>query len=442
MSARRLCSGRWGIAALLGALLGLGGCTTTALPPPILDGSLATALGPASGTPEAEDPFHLSAADRRWLVERIDPTLPKPSRFRALLALFDDEGELSLVYDLATSTAASDTLAARRGNCLSFTVLFVALARELGFEARVQEVSIPPAWSRLEDVAVANRHVVAWGRFDGRPWEVDFGRFTRPANAPRRLFDDEEVRAVLASNQGASLLAANEDALPRLRAALHVDDALVQGWINLGVGLARDGELASAEFAFRRALERAPGDASALSGLLRLYRTLDPQRAAELEAVMPRLLARNPWVLYASGQRAVEAGDDAAAIIAFEGAVKAAPQDPWFHLALVKARLAVADASGAERALRRAERRLADPAEYALLVAELLRPAPRELIAVADVVPKKAGKRLDGLPLELVDAMEPEDPAAQCVPVRMNPAAALGGSFRGAILDRRGERCR
>ncbi|MEM1434615.1 MAG: tetratricopeptide repeat protein [Pseudomonadota bacterium] len=375
----------------LSALL-LCGCVGPSLPPPVLAGSLDSALGLPAAAVAAEDPFYLSDNDRRWLAARIDRSWSEGARFRALLELFEDDGELALEYDLSASTSATHTLAARRGNCLSFTVLFVALARELDINAQVQEVSIPAAWARLGDVAVANRHVVAWGRIASRAWEVDFGRFTVATTTPRRLLSDREVRAVLASNQGASLLATADDGLPLLRAALRVDEDLAQGWGNLGVGLARLGDLAGAEYAFRRALEHEPGDASALSGLLRLYREIDPATAETLEVVMPRLVSRSPWVRYNRGQQALTQGDLAAALRAFEAAVRTAPDEPWFHLAVVRTRAGMGDRQGAKRALRRAERALRDEAQYALLVEELLE-LKRQMLAVAGVGPDKLGTK-------------------------------------------------
>lgn len=380
---------------LLASALWLGGCVSQKLPPRVLNGSLEAAIGPPAAAAMATDPFRLSDEDRRWLGERIDSSSPQLFRFRALLKLFQDSGELALEYDLTTSTSASDTLAARRGNCLSFTVLFVALAREIGIEAHVQAVSIPPAWSRLQNVVVANQHVVAWGRFAGRSWEVDFGRFARAADTPRRLFSDRQIRAVLASNQGASLLAIEDNGLPLLRAALRVDEELVQGWVNLGVGLARNNDPSAAEYAFRRALEHSPGDGSALSGLLRLYQHIDPATAAKLDVLMPALAARNPWVLYARGQQSLAEGDVPNALTVFEAAERSAPQEPWFHIAIVRAHALAGDQRGARRALRRAQRRLGDEAQYALLLAELLQPE-RQALTVAAVGPDKLGAPPEG----------------------------------------------
>ena len=63
-----------------------------------------------------------------------------------------------LEYDETTRTAAA-TFQARRGNCLSFSNMFVALARQLGLKASFQEVDTPPDWAFRNDAFVLNRHV-------------------------------------------------------------------------------------------------------------------------------------------------------------------------------------------------------------------------------------------------------------------------------------------
>ena len=50
------------------------------------------------------------------------------------------------MYDEITRTA-SETFRARRGNCLSFSNMFVAMARDVGLDVQFQEVEIPPDWT-------------------------------------------------------------------------------------------------------------------------------------------------------------------------------------------------------------------------------------------------------------------------------------------------------
>ena len=93
-------------------------------------------------------------------------------------------GMFSLEYAEVTRTA-SGTFHDRQGNCLSFTMLFVALARAAGLPANYQSVEVPPTWANDGQVVIANHvnTVVRTGsrRRDGR--RLQHSRRTRGSPA-------------------------------------------------------------------------------------------------------------------------------------------------------------------------------------------------------------------------------------------------------------------
>jgi Flp pilus assembly protein TadD len=376
---------RWRRALIPPALMmALGGCAGVGLPPPVymesgdtperlLQASGSEAPGPSAAGP---DPFALSPETRSWIRERVGTDGSTGRRLNELAALFANGGPLQLDYDLVASQGAEATLEAGRGNCLSFTILFVALARELGLDARIQEVPVARTWSRVEDTVVSDRHVIASGRTPRGFWEVDFGRLTRPSGEPRESLPDRVVAAMLESNRGAAALSRGDsaEALERLRRSARMAPELEQSWVNLGVALGRSGAAADAELAFRTALVHQPGEPSALSGLMRLYRETGATTTADaLEAVLPRLLDQNPYHLYNQGLQAEREGDPGRARALFARAVRARPDEPWFHTALIRASLEAGDREGGRVALLQARARVDDPDELRrILAAELL----------------------------------------------------------------------
>ena len=78
-----------------------------------------------------------------FIDQYVEPGQYASYKLKRLLYALLGEGEFELVYDDSTRTAAS-TFENRRGNCISFTNMFIAMARDLGLEARYQEVEIPP----------------------------------------------------------------------------------------------------------------------------------------------------------------------------------------------------------------------------------------------------------------------------------------------------------
>ena len=68
---------------------------------------------------------------------------------------------LDFDYEPSLTLTAADTFNHRTGNCLSFTAMFIAMAREAGLKAWFQEVKLPPEWSSVNDTFLVSMHVNA-----------------------------------------------------------------------------------------------------------------------------------------------------------------------------------------------------------------------------------------------------------------------------------------
>ncbi len=98
--------------------------------------------------PELED-IDVLALDqdmRDFLNEHVNPNRGYFLKMHDLIYAMISDGTFGLEYDESTRTA-EETFHARHGNCLSFTNMFVAMAREVGIDASFQEIEIPPSWS-------------------------------------------------------------------------------------------------------------------------------------------------------------------------------------------------------------------------------------------------------------------------------------------------------
>lgn len=81
-----------------------------------------------------------------FLDEHIDRNSNQDKQLAQLIYAIIGGGRFLLAYDDSTSTA-QEAFNNRRGNCLSFTNMFISMARDLGLKAKYQEVAIPPDWS-------------------------------------------------------------------------------------------------------------------------------------------------------------------------------------------------------------------------------------------------------------------------------------------------------
>ena len=93
---------------------------------------------------------------------RDDPIVTRgnqASRTAHLLALVFGPDMKAFAYAGGHSTVAADTWRLRRGDCLSLSVMSVALARALEVPAQVQEVRVPASFDRRGGVDFLNAHV-------------------------------------------------------------------------------------------------------------------------------------------------------------------------------------------------------------------------------------------------------------------------------------------
>ncbi|WP_295960316.1 transglutaminase domain-containing protein, partial [uncultured Xanthomonas sp.] len=90
--------------------------------------------------------MQLPPALHALLQQRIDRGADAEHRLQQLVALAFDANGLDLQYDPKATHSVAESYATRHVNCLSFTLLFVAMARDVGLQAQVQEVRRVLSW--------------------------------------------------------------------------------------------------------------------------------------------------------------------------------------------------------------------------------------------------------------------------------------------------------
>jgi len=265
----------------------------------------------------AVDILALSPAMDRFLDENVRVVENQNEQLRHLAWAIMRSGDFTLVYDDSTRTAA-DTFAMRRGNCMSFTNLFIALARELGLDARYQEVEVPPNWSMSGESFLYSQHVnVLIDLNHGRTRIVDFNLYDFDTAYPMWIVSDARGRAHFYNNIGAEKMLADEPAaaLAYFRRALREDPEFGPSWINLGLLHRRAGFTAHAEVALLHALELDHDNLMAMSNLVSLYEEAgETERAAAFAAKVHSHRMKNPYYRYQLADQAFAEGDYETAI--------------------------------------------------------------------------------------------------------------------------------
>lgn len=284
------------------------------------------------------------------IEERIDQVVAAILGERGLRFRYENDG----IYDVR------EAFRRRRGNCVTFSMLVVAVAREFRLPAEFNEVPIRPRWSRTGGIVLESRHLNV--RVDGGAhcYEIDLEMLESLRIPGATTYPAADARAFAStySNAGAYRMGAGDGpgALALLELATRTDPTFAGAWANLGATHLVLGNYEQARAAFQHALKLERSAMSALSGLASLERQLGHAAEAEkLEARVRSYRLRNPYYRYALAREELTAGRPAAARKHLARALALKDDEPVFCALMAE----IAHLQGREREARRWAARLA-----------------------------------------------------------------------------------
>jgi len=303
-------------------------------------------------------PFHLTDEMAAWAEGTIagHRTQMAEVKLGILQRSFFDGGEFEFQYDVVGTLTAEEAFAARHGNCMSFTSLFIALSRSLGVRTFLVSVKRQPEVMKDEGLVVVNRHVVAGFKAPSKIHLFDFYVTNTSPHVTQRILDDLEASAIYHTNIGGAAIRAGdpEEAVRNLEIAVILVPRWAPAWVNLGVARARLGKTEEAFAAFQRALEVEPGNSSAFVNLAKIYR--EQGRTAEAETAMRAAAdsTRNPFTLIAMANAEMLRGNFDAAGQYLRRARWWYGKEPEVYLALSRLARLEGDDSKAQKFSKRA----------------------------------------------------------------------------------------
>ena len=308
---------------------------------------------------ENEEVFAVNAEMREFLVSHVSRRVSDYIKLHELLHAIINEGTFGLEYDETTRTA-TETFVLRQGNCLSFSNMFVAMAREVGLEVEFQEVDIPPDWTYRNDAFVLNRHVnVLVDLGTAGDQAVDFNIDDFRTSYDRRTISDQRALAHYFNNMGVERMQVGDTTSALLyfrRAIAENDRRFSPAWANLGILYLREDHPAYAEAAFLEAVKANPGDYVAMSNLVNLYEQQGDQERAEVyRKKVNRHRNQNPYYRYQLARDAFFAQDYDAAINHLKYAIRKREQEDQFCFLLGLAYLQKGNEAAARRWFAQAE---------------------------------------------------------------------------------------
>lgn len=300
-------------------------------------------------------PPELHAQFKAQVMQRMQTP---PQRVQRIVEFMLGPEGLALEYDLDTTRTVAETLHDRRGNCLSFTLTFVTLAREAGLDAYVQETDQVLARLHGGNMVFHSGHANAGVRIRGQRFVIDFDRSVVAMSRPPRAISDQRALAHYYNNRGAERLMTGDFAASRsyLDAAIGLAPDFVPAWNNLGVLHLRSGAPRAAEHAYLAALERAPKYVPTLSNLTGLYQQLgEEKKLVVYQRRLDEMQRRDPFHNFILGLQLENNGDDAQALNHYLRAIRLYRGEPQFHLAAARIYGRLGEQRLAERAQARAQ---------------------------------------------------------------------------------------
>lgn len=278
-------------------------------------------------------------------------------RLDRLMGFLFQKSGLGMEYSVDATLTVEQAYRARKANCLTFTLLTVALARESGLQAYAQELDDILVWRVGDDIVFRFNHVNA-GITAGRTrFTVDVASNEVKARDPPKPIPDQRLLALYYNNRAAELLAGASPAVaaPYMAMALQLAPRYASAWANAGVLQLRQGDPQAAEPDYQKALALDPANETALVNLVTLYRNNgDEARRAIYTRRLEKSHMKDPYFQFMQAEDDQKQGDYAGAVQHYWRAIHLYDGDPRFYVGLAHAYRQLGDERHARRAMDRA----------------------------------------------------------------------------------------
>lgn len=271
--------------------------------------------------------------------------------------MFDADG-LGVVYREDANYTVAEVYEHRQANCLSFTMLFMAIAREAGLEVYPQEIEQTLSWRQADGTLYLSNHVNAGVRIGPRQFTVDVAGDNVIARDPPVQITEQRLLSHYYNNLAVARLeqADYPGALSLIAIALSLDPQYPSHWSNAGVMRVRNGDLAGGEQAYLHALRLDAGNSHALYNYAGLQqRTGNRTREVELRRRLARVQQNDPLFHFLQAAEYERKGELTLAIRHYRIAIRLHDKEHRFHAALANAYLETGDVRRAVSALARAQ---------------------------------------------------------------------------------------
>jgi tetratricopeptide (TPR) repeat protein len=375
--AMRVSQGSLRLGFALALPLWFAGCAGLPEQPALSTDDLAWVSGGAGLLPDpgkgvAEDTASLMRVTpemRRFANEATVGEVSVQGKAAALAAALGDADQRHVRYDAEATLTAEQAFLQRRANCLSYTLLFVALAREVEIPVTFNEVDVPPIWDLGDDrTSLLYRHINA--RIDllreHRVVDVSGGEYD--PGYPQRVIADAAALAQFYNNRAVELRLKRRDAdaLGYALRALELSPDAAYLWGNLASLYLQDGNPRAARIAVTQALRLDPSSMMGYDTAAQVYEQLGERHLARyFHQRAQDFLEQNPYHHYQLALVALRDGDKDLAYSETRLAIERYSKDARFYFLMAVVLEQMGKDGLASHSMRVAMDLTADPAQQA-----------------------------------------------------------------------------
>lgn len=324
--------------------------------------AVAMALSPTATGSVAPQPAQIMRVPPALqAMVQVQVNAPDRSQSRRLQRLIDlmstSQQGLRLEYHDDATQTVEEAFLNRRVNCLTYTLVFLALAREAGLDAYPQEIDETLSWQQRGDIVYRTNHVNAAVRSGAQRYVVDVGSSFVIGRRPAHAISENRLLAQYYNNRAAQLMFQHDlpSALAHADLAIELDPTYPNTWSNTGVLRLHSGDVAGAERAYATALSLAPEHSSALFNLVALYkRSGDHEREAQVRRRLDKVQSKDPFHQFLLAMQLEQQGDYPRAIKLYQRAIRQHGDEHRFYHGLARTYAQMGNSARARRALQRA----------------------------------------------------------------------------------------
>jgi|WetSurMetagenome_2_1015567.scaffolds.fasta_scaffold12189_4 tetratricopeptide (TPR) repeat protein len=306
---------------------------------------------------QLENPFSIDPAIAAQVEQKVGSGGTATDRMRRLTFYLN---ERKFDYVANRSLTATEAFNSKRGDCMAYTNLYMALARSLRIPTFFVHISEVQNYYERDGLFFVSSHMAVGCQIQYFTVIVDFTeQKSEYTLALYNAVDDATAAALFYNNLAVDHLMSGdvEYAEKLLRYLIRSLPHLKEAKNNLGVVLMRQGRFREALVVLQEALEQSPEYKPLYTNAIQAARGAgDPALADQISRQGESIMKRDPFYVFNEGVERFHEKDYAGALVKFQRVLSREAQSPMLYAWIARTRLSIGQESEGIKAFEEAQK--------------------------------------------------------------------------------------